>query len=83
MMAVPFDPASGTVGTAEPLFSGPYMSPEIWCRLVWLSPDGKRFLLVREEVDASEGHRINVVVNWLSEVMKVSRPTLFTIGIWA
>jgi len=68
MMAVPFDPASGTVGTAEPLFSGPYMSPEIWCRLVWLSPDGKRFLLVREEVDASEGHRINVVVNWLSEV---------------
>lgn len=73
MMLVPFDPATGSAGRSERLFSGDYMYPAIWTRNGLLSPDGKRFLLLHEELDPSEGHRINIVVNWFSEVSGLFR----------
>jgi len=49
------------------LFEGDYLTPDTWQRYALLSPDGTRFLLVREE-RAAKPSRVNVVVNWFAEV---------------
>jgi hypothetical protein len=55
------------LGTPKKLFEKPYSAWDI-------SPDGKRFLLVKEaesaDRESTQGgpRRINVVVNWLEEL---------------
>jgi Tol biopolymer transport system component len=77
MAVASFDPAHAEVGAQRELFAGVYMYPEIWDRKGLISPDGKRFLLVREEVEPSEGHRINFVTNWFSEISALFRSKRF------
>jgi hypothetical protein len=67
-------PAGVHAGTQKPLFEGNYMSPDLWSRLQLISPDGLRFLVVKEEVDPNEGRQIQVVVNWFAELQRVFQP---------
>jgi serine/threonine protein kinase/Tol biopolymer transport system component len=59
-------------GTARTLFRGTYEGPYLNSSASWdLSPDGKRFLMMKEVSAASpaEGPRkINIVVNWFEEL---------------
>jgi Tol biopolymer transport system component len=69
-MAVPVetDPTF-TLGAPQILFSGPYLDSDI-------SPDGKRFLMVKAEGDESsdsetataDPRKINIVLNWFEEL---------------
>ncbi len=70
MMAVPVQPR---IGSPVELFRGDYMSPHIWQRFQMLSPDGSHFLLVRQD-PASQMRRIDIVVNWFSELAGILSP---------
>jgi Tol biopolymer transport system component len=63
------------VGESHFLFEGKYVSPDLWLREQLISPDGKRFLLTKEDVDPNEARRIQVVVNWFTELTRLFRPT--------
>ncbi len=71
IMAIPvrFDP-DPRFGTANVMFeaNAKVMTPDLWIRNTLLSPDGKRFLMTFAERDETEGHRIDVVVNWFTEL---------------
>jgi hypothetical protein len=60
--------------TPRVLFQGTYASPNSAMGTPWdISPDGKRFLMIREESTAEASsagapRRINIVVNWLEEL---------------
>jgi Tol biopolymer transport system component len=62
------------VGESKTLFEGNYMSPGLWSRQQLISPDGLRFLMVKEEADPNEGRQIQVVVNWFAELQRLFRP---------
>jgi serine/threonine-protein kinase len=64
MMAVRIEPA---IGHPAELFHGDYMYPSTWQRFSLLSPDGERFLVVREAATSNRG-QIRIVVNWFSEL---------------
>jgi len=68
-MSVPirYDPQFHA-GTPRPLFDGPYLRQN--GRHYDITPDGKRFLMVRENtnIDAAE---IHVVMNWLDELERL------------
>lgn len=62
-------------GKPVPLFRGTYVGFSMADRMAWdISPDGKRFLMMKEVVStakptAPEGPRkINIVVNWFEEL---------------
>ncbi len=61
------------LGEPSTLFQGDYMYPDIWMRNGLIAPDG-RFLLMKEQVDPNEGKRIQVVVNWFSELNSTFHP---------
>jgi DNA-binding winged helix-turn-helix (wHTH) protein/Tol biopolymer transport system component len=61
-------------GKSTPLFKVTFMLPGLWTRRIYLSPDGKRFLVTREEKDRTEGKRIQMVVNWFSELEATFHP---------
>lgn len=65
MMEVSVKPAPGN---PVELFRGDYLQPDSWQRFALLSPDGERFLMVREDSSARKRY-IQVVANWFSEVV--------------
>jgi hypothetical protein len=74
MWEVSFDPRQTRPGQARRLFSGRYNTGEIWHRNMVLSPDGKRFLLLKEVDDPPEWKKIHVVRNWFAELRRVAAP---------
>jgi hypothetical protein len=70
--------AEAKVGESHLLFEGKYVTPDLWLREQLISPDGKRFLLTKEDVDPNEARRIQVVVNWFAELTRLFRPTSST-----
>jgi serine/threonine-protein kinase len=61
------------VGTPRTLFEGPYVLSVIWDRNYDVTPDGQRFLMMRQ-ADAGESTvRLNLVVNWLEELKEKMR----------
>jgi len=73
-VAVKTEPGFDMVATPQPLFRGAYLSQP--GRLVntslqtylWdVSPDGKRFLMMKEAGSAAST-RINIVLNWFEEL---------------
>jgi serine/threonine-protein kinase len=66
LMAVTVDPTTGETGRPTPLFAYPYR-PEGRSWSYDAAPDGSRFLLVKLP-SASEPRRIEVVLNWFSEL---------------
>lgn len=58
------------VGVPVQLFQGNYKASSPWGRNYDLSPDGKRFLMIREESAESLANEINVILNWNEEYPK-------------
>jgi serine/threonine-protein kinase len=67
MMAVSFDPASGRSTRPQLLFRGEYRTLGNSQTTYDVTPDGTRFLMVRDAPHAPEPHVI-VVLNWLQAV---------------
>jgi Tol biopolymer transport system component len=61
------------VGTPRTLFEGPYVLSSIWDRNYDVTPDGQRFLMVRQSDPIDSTIRLNVVVNWLEELKEKTR----------
>jgi len=64
-VAVDTEPTFSKTGLAKELFRGPYFSEigHMWD----ISPDGKRFLMLKEAGSAAGPGKINVVLNWPEE----------------
>jgi len=57
------------LGNSETLFRGQYLSFSFWAGHTWdISPDGKRFLMIKHSGSAEIPRNINVVVNWFEEL---------------
>ena len=74
LMAVPFD--DGVLGRPQALFDlGPYLNPTIATGIdagLDVHPDGKRFLLLKEQSrDELPDDQIVVVLNWLEELKRL------------
>ena len=67
--------SSLSFGTPTPLFQGTYTSPVGgWAFLnTWdISPDGKRFLMIKPTTSIEDTPRqINVVLNWFEELKEL------------
>ncbi len=68
------DQALSVVGRPEVLFEGSYVSthsaPQGY-QYYSISPDGRRFLMLKEEQLAPEQNQINVVLNWFEELKRL------------
>jgi serine/threonine-protein kinase len=67
MMAVSVDPRTGTLGTPDVLFTGPYLYSVRQSRSYDVTPDGERFLMVKRSEEARP-RTIVVVTNWFEEL---------------
>jgi hypothetical protein len=69
VLAVSFDPATGTSGAPQVLFSGPYPDNPGWTRprSYDVTPDGERFLMTRLPGEPAQP-RVVVVLNWFDEL---------------
>ena len=72
MMAVDVDTLRGfSVGKPRMLFEGPYLQTSGSFPYYDVSPDGRRFLMLKPvESQASATRQINVVLNWLEELKR-------------
>jgi Tol biopolymer transport system component len=72
VMAVAFDPGRPAGdGPARVLFEGDYLPASSWFRNALLSPDGKRFLLAKEDRRAADVTRLHVVLSWFDELRQL------------
>jgi eukaryotic-like serine/threonine-protein kinase len=75
MLAVPFDPRSGVRGDPVKVFEGSY-APYLGglpFRSYDVTPDGKRFIIVKElpgQTQAAGTSQLNVVLNWSAELKR-------------
>ena len=75
MLAVPFDPKSGVHGDPVTVFEGSYASylSGLPFRSYDVTPDGKRFIMVKDLPEASPGAnttQLNVVLNWSHDLRR-------------
>ena len=74
MMGVSIQSQGQTLNAGRPriLFEGSYVSHAIPRGMQYydISPDGKRFLMMKEETVQQQGH-INVVLNWFEELKRL------------
>ena len=69
MWAIGFDPETGKHGAARKMFAGQYDSGRgMWNRDMLISRDGRRFLMLKVVDDPPDYRRIQVVLNWFSEL---------------
>ena len=69
MVSTGFDPETGKHGAARKLFAGQYDSGRgMWNRDMLISRDGRRFLMLKVVDDPPDYRRIQVVLNWFSEL---------------
>ena len=62
-----------TAGSPRVLFEGSYVSHSIPTGFQYydIAPDGKRFLMLKEENLAETQGQINVVLNWFEELKRL------------
>ncbi len=72
-MSISTDPTL-RAGEVSALFASDSLGPDLWIRNALLSPDGKRFLMLIDQRDKTEGHRINIIENWFAEVKNLFHP---------
>jgi hypothetical protein len=53
------------------LFEGPFTLNGVDSRAYDVSPDGERFLMIRDETTQSLTNHLNVVVNWHEELRRL------------
>jgi len=74
LTAVPIQAGSSfTFGNPEVVFEGPYLASGLFRQTYDISPDGKRFLMIKEgSPDAEAGPtQVIVVQNWLEELKRL------------
>jgi serine/threonine protein kinase/Tol biopolymer transport system component len=73
VLAVSFDPggSSPRLGRPRLLFEGRYVNGNWYGRRYDLSPDGERFLLVREGEPPPAQTQYNIVLNWFEELERL------------
>jgi Tol biopolymer transport system component len=59
-----------SVGKPKMLFQGPYVPTPFTFPNYDVSPDGRRFLMIKESEQASSLNQINVVLNWFEELKR-------------
>jgi hypothetical protein len=62
------DPDELELGMPQLLFDGPFFQCSEFGRSYDMSPDGERFLMVKDQRPELTATQINVVVNWFSEL---------------
>ena len=74
-VSVKTEPDFDIVGTPQILFRGTFVRPDYGEGTPWdLSPDGKRFLMIKRQVPTSAAstaaapRKINIVLNWFEEL---------------
>ena len=71
MMSVPVELGSSlTLGTPQVLFRGNYHAPYDRGQFYDVSPDGQKFLMIRESSESEVG-QIIIVQNWFEEITRV------------
>ena len=74
LMAAPIQPGSTfTAGTPQQLFKGTYLSPQTG-RQYDVTPDGRRFLLIKDATPADESAsrpQLVIVQNWFQELQRL------------
>jgi serine/threonine-protein kinase len=75
MMAVSFitEPEL-QVGEPELQFEGKYLGGSPWGRNYDLSPDGTRFIMIRDEGQSVQSTQIKVILNWSEELKNLGFP---------
>jgi hypothetical protein len=73
MVAVPFDPGTGRIGTPQPLFEFDGRELTFRCspvRCYDVAPDGQRFFVVQTSAPPPPPKvtQINLVLNWAEEL---------------
>jgi serine/threonine-protein kinase len=71
MMVVGIDPRTLSVGSPEALFEGPYEGDAAGSRRYDMSPDGRRFLMIKQPPETAEPPDIIVVENWDQELKRL------------
>jgi serine/threonine-protein kinase len=71
LLSAPFDPGTGTVGTPKLLFQGPYEPGMYGAQGYDVTPDGRRFVMVKYNTRAQE---VYVTLNWPQELERRDRP---------
>jgi eukaryotic-like serine/threonine-protein kinase len=73
-VSVTTEPSFSIVGTPRVLFHGGYIVPIPVDGPPWdISPDGKRFLMIKEPRAAMSFRKINIVLNWTEELKRLVR----------
>ena len=81
LMVVPVESAPGfTSGTPEVVFEGAYFSPPWYSRVTArtydISPDGKRFLMIKELDEKTESigppKQLHLILNWFEELKRLA-----------
>jgi len=60
-------------GRPEILFEGRYVTSRVMRSIPYydISPDGQRFLMIKEETAQQDTAQINVVLNWFEELKRL------------
>jgi len=69
MWSIPW--RGGKAERPQKLFSSAFTAATPWNRRYAVTPDGQRFLMIRDMPDAEDLRRIHVVVNWSAEVSRL------------
>jgi hypothetical protein len=71
VFSVPFDPTTGiATGRAVRLFEGPYVSSGGVTRTYDVTPDGERFVVVKQSDEELSPRSFHVVLNWAEELKR-------------
>ncbi len=65
------DAPTFTAGRTTRLFAGPYVPSIIFGRSYDVTPDGERFLMVRQSAGGEVLTNLSVVVNWFAELERL------------
>jgi len=68
------DAPTFSAGRATLLFQGPYVPSIIFGRSYDITPDGRRFLMVRQSEGGEVLTNLSVVVNWFAELERLLEP---------
>jgi Tol biopolymer transport system component len=72
MMMVPVErKPKVSIGTPTKLFEGSYFSTADGSRRYGITPDGKRFLMIKESGGGTATKNLNVVLNWDQELKRL------------
>ena len=75
LMTVPVDTQGATFSAGAPVavFQSPYAAPFAW-RMYDVSPDGTRFVMIKDRFSQTAAPTIVVAQNWIEELKRILPP---------